>query len=271
MPELPEVEVISNFLLNKIKSKQISNVTVNNWRMRVPVIKNIDDVLKNRCISNIERRGKYIIWCIDNDTAVVMHLGMSGKLIYAEDDRARNKHDHVIFLFSDNTSIIFHDPRRFGLVIILKEEEKVSFFNDFGIEPLTDEFNGDYLQRLLKNRKANVKSVLMNNRLIVGVGNIYASESLFRARISPFRPAQDLTYKECERLATEIKNVLNDAITAGGSTLRNYAQPSGSVGCFQNGFYVYGRVQKPCKVCNNIIILIRQNGRSTYFCNACQN
>ncbi len=107
--------------------------------------------------------------------------------------------------------------------------------------------------------------------MIVGVGNIYASESLFRARISPLRPAQDLTYKECEKLAAEIKNTLSDAIAAGGSTLKDYAQPSGSAGYFQNNFYVYGKVQKPCKICNNIITLIRQNGRSTYFCNACQN
>ncbi|QKX02491.1 bifunctional DNA-formamidopyrimidine glycosylase/DNA-(apurinic or apyrimidinic site) lyase [Wolbachia endosymbiont of Dirofilaria (Dirofilaria) immitis] len=271
MPELPEVEVISNFLLNEIKNRQISSVIVNNWSMRVSVTKNINDILKNRCVSDIERRGKYIIWCVDNDAAVIMHLGMSGKLIYAEGNRAQGKHDHVIFLFSDNASITFYDPRRFGSVIILSKEQKSNFFNNFGIEPLTSEFSGSYLQKLLKNRKANIKSTLMNNKLIVGVGNIYASESLFRARISPLRPAQDLKYKECEKLATEIKNTLNDAIAAGGSTVRNYTQPSGSVGYFQNSFYVYGRVQNPCKVCGNIITLIRQNGRSTYFCNACQN
>ncbi|MDR2831399.1 MAG: bifunctional DNA-formamidopyrimidine glycosylase/DNA-(apurinic or apyrimidinic site) lyase [Rickettsiales bacterium] len=270
MPELPEVEVISNFLLDKIKNKQISNVTVNNWNLRVPITKNIDDVLKNKVVSDIKRRGKYMIWNTDN-VAVIIHLGMSGKLIYAECNQAQNKHDHVVFLFSDNTSIIFNDPRRFGLVIVLNKEQEMNFFDDFGIEPLTDEFNGNYLQKLLKNKKVNIKSALINNKLIVGVGNIYASESLFRARLSPLRPAQDLTYRECEKLAAEIKNTLNDAITAGGSTLKDYAQPSGSVGYFQNSFYVYGKVQKPCKICNNIITLIRQNGRSTYFCNVCQN
>ncbi|NSM56730.1 bifunctional DNA-formamidopyrimidine glycosylase/DNA-(apurinic or apyrimidinic site) lyase [Wolbachia endosymbiont of Atemnus politus] len=271
MPELPEVEVISNFLLDKIKNKQISDVIVNNWNLRVPITKNIDDVLKGKVISDVKRRGKYIIWHTDNDIAITIHLGMSGKLIYAEDNQVQNKHDHVIFLFSDNTSIVFNDPRRFGLVIVLNKEQKVSFFSNLGIEPLIDEFNGGYLQKLLKNRKANVKSALMDNKLIVGIGNIYASESLFRARISPLRSAKDLTYRECEKLATEIKNTLSDAIAAGGSTLKDYAQPSGSVGYFQNSFYVYGKVQKPCKVCNNIITLIRQNGRSTYFCNACQN
>ncbi|GFQ93569.1 formamidopyrimidine-DNA glycosylase [Trichonephila clavata] len=194
MPELPEVEVISNFLLDKIKNKQISNVTVNNWNLRVPITKNIDDLLKGKVINDIKRR-----------------------------------------------------------------------------EPLTDEFSGGYLQELLKNKKVNIKSALMDNKLIVGVGNIYASESLFRARISPLRSAKDLTYRECEKLAAEIKNTLSDAIAAGGSTLKDYAQPSGSAGYFQNNFYVYGKVQKPCKICNNIITLIRQNGRSTYFCNACQN
>ncbi|MFP3015257.1 MAG: bifunctional DNA-formamidopyrimidine glycosylase/DNA-(apurinic or apyrimidinic site) lyase [Wolbachia sp.] len=268
MPELPEVEVISNFLFDKIKNKQISNVTVNNWNLRVPITKNIDDLLKGKVINDIKRRGKYIIWNTDDSMAVIIHLGMSGKLIYAQ---VRNKHDHVVFLFSDNTSIIFNDPRRFGLVIILSKEQEINFFDGFGIEPLTDEFSGDYLQELLKNKKVNIKSALMDNKLIVGVGNIYASESLFRARISPLRSAKDLTYRECEKLAAEIKNTLSDAIAAGGSTLKDYAQPSGSAGYFQNNFYVYDKVQKPCKICNNIITLIRQNGRSTYFCNACQN
>ncbi|MGL9725750.1 MAG: bifunctional DNA-formamidopyrimidine glycosylase/DNA-(apurinic or apyrimidinic site) lyase [Wolbachia sp.] len=268
MPELPEVEVISKCLFDKIKNKQISSITINNWNLRVPITKNIDDLLKCRVISDIKRRGKYIIWYTDNNIAIIIHLGMSGKLIYAQ---VGNKHDHVVFLFSDNTSIAFNDPRRFGLVIALNEEQEANFFNDFGIEPLTDEFNGDYLQKLLKNRKVNIKSILMNNKLVVGVGNIYASESLFRARISPLRPAQDLTYTECEKLTAEIKNTLSDAITAGGSTLKDYTQPSGSAGYFQNNFYVYGKVQKPCRICNNIITLVRQNGRSTYFCNACQN
>ncbi|NUY39869.1 bifunctional DNA-formamidopyrimidine glycosylase/DNA-(apurinic or apyrimidinic site) lyase [Wolbachia endosymbiont of Litomosoides brasiliensis] len=271
MPELPEVEVISNFLFNEIKNKQISSVTVNNWNLRIPITQNIDNILKGKGINNIKRRGKYIIWHIDNDMAVIIHLGMSGKLIYAKNNQAQNKHDHVVFSFSDNTSIIFNDPRRFGLVIVLNKEQEVSFFNDFGIEPLTDELNGGYLHKLLKNKKINIKSALMDNKLIAGIGNIYASESLFRARISPLRSAQDLTYKECKKLATEIKNTLSDAIIAGGSTLKDYTQPSGSRGHFQNSFYVYSKVQKPCKICNNIITLIRQNGRSTYFCNACQN
>ncbi len=271
MPELPEVEVISNFLLDKIKNKQISNVIVNNWNLRAPITKNIDDMLKGKVIRNIKRRGKYTIWNTDGSVAVIIHLGMSGKLIYADHDQMRNKHDHVVFLFSDNTSIIFNAPRRFGLVIVLNKEQETDFFSDFGIEPLTDEFSGDYLQELLKNKKVNIKSALMDNKSIVGVGNIYASESLFRARISPLRSAKNLTYRECEKLAAEIKNTLSDAIAAGGSTLKDYAQPSGSAGYFQNNFYVYGKVQKPCKICNNIITLIRQNGRSTYFCNACQN
>ncbi len=271
MPELPEVEVISNFLLDKIKNKQISNVIVNNWNLRTPITKNIDDLLKGKIINDIKRRGKYIIWHADNNSAIIIHLGMSGKLIYADHDQVRNKHDHVVFLFSDNTSIIFNDPRRFGLVIVLNREQELNFFNNLGIEPLTDEFSGGYLQELLKNKKVNIKSALMDNKLIVGVGNIYASESLFRACISPLRPAQDLTYTECKKLATEIKNTLSDAIATGGSTLKDYAQPSGSAGYFQNNFYVYGKVQKPCKICNNIITLIRQNGRSTYFCNSCQN
>ncbi len=154
------------------------------------ITKNIDDMLKGKVIRNIKRRGKYTIWNTDGSMAVIIHLGMSGKLIYADHDQVRNKHDHVVFLFSDNTSIIFNDPRRFGLVIILSKEQEINFFDGFGIEPLTDEFSGDYLQELLKNKKVNIKSALMDDKLIVGVGNIYASESLFRARISPLRSAR---------------------------------------------------------------------------------
>jgi formamidopyrimidine-DNA glycosylase len=271
MPELPEVEVISNFLLNRIKNKQISSVIVNNWSLRIPVTSNIGKVLNNKAISDIKRRGKYIIWNTDGNVSVIIHLGMSGKLIYAENGHVQNKHDHVIFLFSDNTAIVFNDPRRFGLVIILNKEQEINFFSSLGIEPLTDEFNGNYLQKLLKSRKVNIKSALMDSKIIVGVGNIYASESLFRARISPLRLAQDLTYREFEKLAAEIKNTLECAIIAGGSTLKDYAQPSGSIGYFQNSFYVYGQSQKPCKICNNAITLVRQNGRSTYFCNVCQS
>lgn len=280
MPELPEVEVICNFLRDKITSKQISKVIVNRWDLRVPVTKDIDSLLKNKIIEDVKRRGKYLIWHTDSRPpeiefrkrssyiAVIMHLGMSGKLIYNAHNN--HKHDHVIFLLSDNTSVVFNDPRRFGLVIALDKEQITNFFNNLGIEPLTDEFNGSYLKKLLKNKKANIKSVLMDNRLMVGVGNIYASESLFRARISPLRLAGDLNHTECEKLAGEIKNTLHDAITAGGSTLKDYAQPSGSIGYFQNNFYVYDKMQESCKICNNTIKLIRQNGRSTYFCDICQ-
>jgi Formamidopyrimidine-DNA glycosylase len=142
-------------------------------------------------MNDTKRRGKYIICHTDNNTVVIVHLGMSRKLTYAEYDQAQDKHDHTIFLFSDNTPIIFNDPRRFGLVIVLNKEHETNFFNDFGIEPLTDEFNGGYLQKLLKNRKTNIKLALMDNKLIAGIGNIYPSESLFRARISLLRPAQD--------------------------------------------------------------------------------
>jgi len=268
MPELPEVEVICNFLRDKITSKQISKVIVNRWDLRIPVTQDIDSLLKNKIIEDVKRRGKYLILHTDSDIAVIMHLGMSGKLIYNAHNN--HKHDHVIFSLSDNTSVVFNDPRRFGLVIALDKEQIINFFNNLGIEPLTDEFNGSYLKKLLKNKKANIKSVLMDNRLMVGVGNIYASESLFRACISPLRLAGDLNHIECEKLAGEIKNTLHDAITAGGSTLKDYAQPSGSIGYFQNNFYVYDKMQESCKICNNTIKLIRQNGRGTYFCDTCQ-
>lgn len=272
MPELPEVEVICNFLYKKIRNKHINSVIVNNSHLRIPVTKEINNILKNKIIININRRSKYVICLTNSDISLIIHLGMSGKLIYGEHSSyVQNRHDHVMFLFSDHTSIIFNDPRRFGLVIALSKQQAINFFSNLGIEPLTDEFNAEYLQKLLKNKKMNIKSALMDSKLIVGIGNIYASESLFRACISPLRIAQDLNYQECEKLVDEIKNTLFDAINAGGSTLRDYAQPSGSIGCFQNSFYVYGKVHKPCILCHNMIRVIRQNGRSTYFCDKCQN
>ncbi|MDN5248080.1 MAG: bifunctional DNA-formamidopyrimidine glycosylase/DNA-(apurinic or apyrimidinic site) lyase [Wolbachia endosymbiont of Tyrophagus putrescentiae] len=268
MPELPEVEVICNFLRNEIKNKQISGVVVNCCNLRAPVTEGINEILQGKIITEITRRGKYIIWSTNSEMSVIIHLGMSGKLVY---NKRQGKHDHVVFFFSDHNSIVFNDPRRFGLIIVLNREQVINFFSNLGVEPLTDKFNAGYLHELLKSRKANIKSVLMDNKLIVGVGNIYASESLFRARISPLRQAKDLGYSECVKLTDEVKNTLKDAITAGGSTFRDYMQPSGSIGHFQNNFYVYGRDKKPCKTCHNTIKLIRQNGRSTYFCEICQN
>lgn len=270
MPELPEVQVVCNLLYNKIIGKSVSNVVINCRNLRVPVTQDIENILRNKIVNDITRRGKYMIWHMESDVCIIIHLGMSGKLTYVNQHYRCSKHDHVVFLFNDYSAVIFNDARRFGLVIVLNEEEVKDFFCKLGIEPLIDEFNGIYLYKQLKNKKTNVKSLLMNNKLVVGIGNIYASESLFRAGISPLRLAKDVNYRECEKLAIEIQNTLNNAIIAGGSTIKNYSHPSGSQGEFQNSFYVYGRNNKPCKICNHSITLIKQNGRSTYFCRVCQ-
>ncbi|MBV0899385.1 MAG: bifunctional DNA-formamidopyrimidine glycosylase/DNA-(apurinic or apyrimidinic site) lyase [Wolbachia endosymbiont of Fragariocoptes setiger] len=271
MPELPEVQVVCNLLYDKIINKNISNIVVNCRNLRVPITQDIDSMLINKTINDITRRGKYIVWHMEGDICVIIHLGMSGKLTYVDQRYGYSKHDHIIFVFDDYSTVIFNDARRFGLVIALKKEKVKEFFHKLGIEPLTDEFNGRYLHKLLKNTKTNIKLILMNNNLVVGIGNIYASESLFRASISPLKLGKDLSYQECEKLTVEIKNTLSNAIVAGGSTIKNYSHPLGSQGEFQNSFYVYGRSNKPCKICNNSITLIKQSGRSTYFCKVCQN
>lgn len=271
MPELPEVQVVCNLLHSKISNKIINQIVVNCRKLRLPVTQDIESILKNKTVNDIKRRGKYMIWHLNSDMCVVIHLGMTGKLTYVDKHNKCSKHDHVVFIFKDHSAVVFNDARKFGSVIALSKDEVKYFFCKLGIEPLVDEFDGDYLHKMLKNKKTFIKLLLMNNKFIVGIGNIYASESLFRAGISPLKSVKDLSYKECEKLAVEIKNTLNDAIIAGGSTIKNYSHPSGSKGEFQKSFYVYGRSNKQCKICNNSITLIKQSGRSTYFCKICQN
>lgn len=270
MPELPEVQVICNMLRNKIGNKTIKGVIVNCRKLRVPVTDNIEKKLKNKTVHEITRRGKYLIWHLDCDQCMIMHLGMSGRLTYVDNKYKCNKHDHMKLTFDDTSSVVYNDARKFGQVIALQASEVKDFFSKSGIEPLIDDFNGDCLFELVKKRKTNVKTLIMNSQLIVGIGNIYASESLFRARISPMKLGKDLSFKECEKLACEIKNTLNEAILAGGSSIKDYAHPSGAQGMFQKNFQVYGRGKEPCKNCDEPIISIRQNGRSTFFCKNCQ-
>lgn len=270
MPELPEVETICKSLLTELLEKRITNVKVNQANLRAPITKNISEILKSTIVTNIRRRGKYIIWDISNGALVIIHLGMSGKLLHFDDQMSAGKHDHVIFFLENGSSIVYNDPRRFGLVVVIDAKEEEEFFRHLGIEPLTDDLSGSVLKELLTGKTASIKSILMNSKVIVGIGNIYAAESLFLAGISPFKLAKDLNQEECSRLSQAIKNTLTCAINAGGSTLKDYAKPSGSSGYFQHHFKVYGRAGKPCMMCQNTILSARQNGRSTFYCSKCQ-
>jgi formamidopyrimidine-DNA glycosylase len=197
---------------------------------------------------------------------------MSGKIVVHPTPPTLKKHDHVIITFDDNYHLTFNDPRRFGIVTY----DKTNTINDhdllkkLGPEPLTETFDGHYLHHVLSSKKAAIKTTIMDSHVIVGVGNIYAAESLFRSRISPTKVSNTLTQKECETLCQQIKEVLRDAITSGGSTLRDYVRSSGDSGYFQHHFQVYGRENEPCFQCQNPIKKIRQTGRSTYYCPQCQ-
>ena len=223
--------------------------------------------LAGRKVLGLARRAKYILMEVEGDETLVIHLGMSGRLTVERPE----KHGHFVMRTAAH-EVYLHDPRRFGLVLRLQSATIMGhpLLAGLGPEPLEDSFDAKVLKRALANIKGPIKPALMNPKVVVGVGNIYASESLFEARIRPTRPAHSLTMKECERLVAAIKAVLLRAIGAGGSSLRDFAHPSGELGNFQSDFYVYGRKDQPCRVCGRPIEQMVQAQRTTYFCTDCQ-
>lgn len=273
MPELPEVETvvrgISPFLLNK----EISKVWFSGAKFRGLNTSFETDSARDAVISSVERRAKYIQINLNNNKAIIIHLGMSGK-VTIQDEKAEKKHDHLRIYFKDNIRFLnFNDARRFGVVDIVNADDLNSckHYANLGIEPLTKEFDGRYLFKTCSKRTVPIKVLIMNANLIVGVGNIYASEALFRAKILPTRCANSLSKKECNELCESIKVVLEDAIKSGGSTLRDYVRSDGSSGYFQHKFNVYGRKNQKCITCDDLIEQIVQAGRSTFFCKSCQS
>ncbi len=272
MPELPEVETVKRGLETQIVGKAIKEIFTSDKRLRMEYPKNLASSLKNRKILKLDRRSKYILIEIFGGETLVIHLGMSGRILFKEKAHKKEKHDHFIVKFTDDTQIIFNDPRRFGLVTLIKNEEINShkLFKDLGIEPLTKGFNGGYLQNVFKNKNLPIKQAIMDSHNLVGVGNIYASEALFRTKIDPKKPASKIARKNLDMLSENIKKVLLEAIKSGGSTLRDYVRSDGDVGYFQHSFKVYGRENQPCFSCQTALKKIVQQGRSTYFCPECQ-
>jgi formamidopyrimidine-DNA glycosylase len=272
MPELPEVETIAQELRSHILGEKFTHVHINRYKLRITIPAFLSELVTNQKIIKIQRRAKYILIYLDNEYVLVLHLGMSGKVLINPKEPSR-KHDHVIFTFANNYKIIFNDPRRFGLVTIIHNSDLTlsKHFARLGPEPLSPEFNSHYLLNKIKKRLMPIKTMIMNNQIVVGVGNIYACESLFRCGLSPLRGANTITEKEAEKLVIAIKQTLEDAIIAGGSSLKDYVNTSGNVGSFQNTFQVYGKTNQSCNVCNTIITNIRQSGRSTFYCGTCQS
>lgn len=272
MPELPEVETVRRGLESALIGSVISKVTLRRDNLRIPFPKDFVKKLVNHKIIAIKRRAKYLFFYLDEDIVLIAHLGMTGRFSVLK--AAVNKlsaHDHVVFDFADGRQLIYNDARRFGLMDLCRKQdiEKHKLFVHLAPEPLEDEFNAAYLEKALSKRDSPIKPAIMDQKIVVGVGNIYANEALFMAGISPLKPANAIS-KKIPQLISCIHSVLNDAIKAGGSTLKDFAHVSGESGYFQHNFHVYGRVDKPCSKCKTPIISIRQAGRATFYCPKCQ-
>ena len=269
MPELPEVEITRRGLLPLI-NQTVANVVIRNASMRWPIPAHLPETLSNQKLISLKRRAKYILAKFECGT-LLMHLGMSGRISLLDRNYPPEKHDHFDIAFQNGSVLRLRDPRRFGAVLWAGlEPNNHVLLAPLGPEPLDDTFNPEYLHTQLKTRSAAIKVAIMDSHLVVGVGNIYASESLFRARIHPETPAKNVTFEQCEKLVFEIKATLNDALTAGGSSLRDFFGADSNPGYFQQVHLVYGRTDEPCKVCSKLIKCIRLGQRSTFYCTHCQ-
>jgi formamidopyrimidine-DNA glycosylase len=270
MPELPEVETIKRALAHRLSARRFSSVVQRRPDLRFPLPADLGHRLSGRLIQAFRRRAKYILADLDDGQSLLLHLGMSGRLVL--DGPPGGPHEHLTFTFDDGSVLRFVDPRRFGMLDLWPSAaiEQHPRLVGLGVEPLGIGFDGLAIASALLGRRSPLKIALMDQRIVVGVGNIYASESLFRARLSPRRIAGFLRPAQARRLAFAVRGVLEDAIASGGSSLRDYVQADGELGVFQDHFAVYGRADLPCLVCGQPIRRLAQGGRATYFCPRCQ-
>ena len=283
MPELPEVEVVTRSLKKTIKNRKIIRITVNNRNLRFKLQKNFEQILKNKIVKNITRKSKYIIFDFGNHFYTILHLGMSGTLHIPLKKKVTNlsfysnpnlpkKHNHIIFYF-DKIKLIYNDPRRFGYFKILKNKYDFDdYFKRIGPEALDKGFNLIYLKNKIKNKKKNIKNFLLDQKIVSGIGNIYANEILYKSQISPMKSAGKLSSKELMKIIKFSRIVLESAIKFGGSSIRDFKSVSGGGGSFQTKFAVYNRENKKCikNKCKGIIQKRYISNRSTFICNFCQ-
>ncbi|UTH76533.1 bifunctional DNA-formamidopyrimidine glycosylase/DNA-(apurinic or apyrimidinic site) lyase [Chromobacterium sp. IIBBL 290-4] len=270
MPELPEVETTRRGVEPHLQNRRLLGAVVRHAGLRWPVPPNLSALLDGETVSAVRRRAKYLLLECQRGTLLV-HLGMSGSLRLMPADAPAQKHDHVDLLLDDGQVLRYRDPRRFGAILWHAGPiELHPLISSLGPEPLSDAFDGKALHEALRRKGIAIKLAIMDNHIVVGVGNIYANESLFHAGIAPTRPANALSRADCDRLAQEIKTVLRRAIEAGGSTLRDFVASDGKPGYFQQTYMVYDRQEEPCRQCGTPIRQIRQGQRSTYFCPLCQ-
>jgi len=270
MPELPEVETTRRGIEPYLLDQSVSEVIVHQWQLRWAIPKQIHQ-LKDQRIHAVDRRGKYILIKTDPGQAIV-HLGMSGSLrICTDNQEPKRKHDHVEMQLSNGASMRLHDPRRFGCLLWQAiDEPEHSLLSKLGPEPLLDEFNTEHLIRATRKRKVPIKNLIMNSQIVVGVGNIYASEALFMAGVRPGRAAGRVKHSECEKLVASIKIILQQSIEQGGTTLRDFVNSDGEPGYFKQSLFVYGKALEPCQRCDSTIKQMVLGQRSTFYCPECQ-
>lgn len=270
MPELPEVETVRKGITPVILNHRINDIITRQPKLRYPVPSHLKQLLPGLTITKISRRSKYLL--LETELgSLIIHLGMSGRIHVIENPPSPTKHDHVDILFDHNICLRYHDPRRFGMILWTTEPLKQHpLLAKLGPEPLTRHFNCNYLYAQSHQRRIPIKQFIMDSKVVVGVGNIYASEALFAAGIHPNRAANKIPAMHYALLTDQIKTVLKKAIKAGGTTLKDFASATGQPGYFQQALFVYGRQNEPCKTCQTSIKKIIIAQRSTFYCPVCQ-
>lgn len=282
MPELPEVETVRRGLLPVLEGAVIARAEVNRPDLRWPLPERMADRLTGQTVTALRRRSKYILADLSSGETLLVHLGMSGRMLisgaqlgsFYHDHPAPQKHDHVVLNMGNGARITFNDARRFGAMDLMPTDRAAEhmLLKDLGPEPFGNDFNEPYLAARLKGRKTPVKAALLDQRIVAGLGNIYVAETLYRARISPLRLAGDLGETQVHALVPVIREVLAEAIEAGGSSLRDFRQANGELGYFSKHFQVYDREGDPCETpgCGGTVTRTVQSGRSSFWCPACQ-
>jgi formamidopyrimidine-DNA glycosylase len=286
MPELPEVEIVRQSLNKKIKQKKVEKVIIRNRNLRFKIPLNFESFLKNHKIITVKRFSKYLIFYLSNNSYCLLHLGMSGTIHLIHDNKKNSrtntsfysshklpkKHNHIEIKFKD-MKIVYNDPRRFGFFQLIKNLKSLrKRLNHLGPEPFQSKFNLKYIYNSFKEKEKNIKSLLLDQRFVSGIGNIYANEILFFSQINPFTKAKFISKKECKKIIIYSKKVLLNAIKKGGSSIRDFKNISGDEGGYQEDFKVYQKEGLKCKRsnCNGIIKKKTISNRSTFFCNTCQ-
>jgi formamidopyrimidine-DNA glycosylase len=280
MPELPEVETVRRGLLPAMEGKRILRVEVRRKDLRFPFPENFGPRIEGARVRRLGRRAKYLVGDLSNGEALIMHLGMTGRFTVQGRKPGRfvhaagkdEKHDHVVFDMQGGVRIVFNDARRFGLMDLWPASTLASYpaFAGMGPEPISNGFSGAYLEEAFEGKKTPVKAALLDQRVVAGLGNIYVCEALFRAGISPRRLAGSIRPERLERLAACVRDVIEEAIEAGGSTISDFGTPDGELGYFQHRFQVYDREGEACMVCSKPIRRLVQSGRSSFYCPSCQ-